>query len=196
MSILDRILGKGTTQTAVRPTTQTAERPTTPRLAEEQLIGIAHRIVPPTDTPTHFFICSGNRSLIEAYHGLFRVGAAAYGGSAAFYRADAGTLRTRQADAASKALPFDGRRSMGSTAEEAADVAGVLGSLGAESASGNVFVAYVTVGPKGIAWVREVYTTVMGEAMGQGILPFRMYETVSADAASYLLGSFTEASAT
>jgi hypothetical protein len=33
----------------------------------------------------------------------------------------------------------------------------------------------------------------MGDAMRQGILPFRMFETSSAEAAEYLLGSFTQA---
>ena len=216
MSILDRILGKSTTPTAERPVTAerlatvtaarppataelpatpdrpaTAERTPTAREADERLIEIAQRIIPPTDAPTHFFICSGNRTVIEAYHGLLRVGAPAYGGSAAVYRADASTLSSRQADAAGDSLRFDGQRSMGSTTEAATDVADVLRSIGAESPSGSAFVAYVTVGPTGVAWVREVYTTVMGEALGQGILPFRMFETTNTDAANYLLGSFT-----
>jgi hypothetical protein len=200
MSILDRVLGRGTTATLERPMTPTVDVPNTltqtPTLRgvdDERLIEIAHRIIPPTTTVTHFFICSGNRSLIEAYHGLFRVAAPAYGGSAALYRADADTLRSRQADAAGDSLPFDGQRSMGAQAEAVTDMADVLRAIGAESPGGSVFVAYVTVGPQGVAWVRETYTTVMGDAMRQGILPFRMFETGSTEAAEYLLGSFTQA---
>lgn len=206
MSFLDRILGKGTTPPAEPPVTPTAgppttasaptatlERPTTRQEAEEQLIEIAHRVVPPTDTPTHFFICSGNRSVIEAYRDLFRVGAPAYGGSSGMYVGTAEMLSSRKADAAGQALGFDGKRSMGSTGESVAGVADVLGTLGFEATRGGVYVAYVTVGPTGVEWVREVYTTVMGEAMLQGILPFHMFETGNADAARYLVESFTAA---
>ena len=209
MSILDRILSRSATATSEGPTTPTAEPPATPTIEtptaptagtsplpgvdEERLIEIAQRIVPPTDTPTHFFVCSGNRSLIEAYHSLFRMAAPAYGGSATVYRADTETLSARQADAAGDSMPFEGQRSLGAKPEPAPDLAGVLGSMSRESPSGRVFIAYVTVGPQGIGWVRETYATVMNDAMSQGILPFWMYETTSADAARYLLDSFTEA---
>lgn len=197
MSFFDRVLGRSTTPTLERPTAPTATPTVTPSTVpgvdEEQLIEIARRAVPPTETPTHFFICSGNRSLIEAYDGLFRVAAPGYGGKAGVYRAESDTLRSRQADATSKGLRFEGKRSMGSTSEPADDIAGVLGSLGFESTSGGAYVAYVTVGPKGVGWVKEAYTRVMGDALRQGILPFSMFETGNAEAAEYLLASFVPA---
>lgn len=198
MSILDRILGKatndasGATATLERPATtgSSAAPAMTREEAEEKLIEIAHRAIPPTDQPTHFFVCTGNRSVIQAYDDLYRVGAAAYGGSAAMYAGEDSTLSTRRAGA--KELPFEGKRSMGSQTESVADVASVLGAIGLEAVRGDMYISYVTVGPRGTAWVREVYETVMKEAMGQGVLPFWMFETTNADAARYLLDSFRQ----
>jgi hypothetical protein len=163
--------------------------------AEEKIIEIAQRTIPPAKEITHYFVCSGNPSLIKAYHDLFRVGAPAYGGSAASYRADESAMSARQANATAASLLFAGQESMGSEVKEVPNVADVLSKLQGGSANGTIFISYVTVGPKGQKWVHEVYTTLLGEAVKQGILPFRMYSTTSKQAAQFLLDSFSMSSA-
>jgi hypothetical protein len=198
MSIFDRILGKaseasGATATLeAEPTIPAATTaPAAPSMtreeAAERIMEIAHRTIPATDQPTHFFVCSGNQSVIQAYHDLYRVGSGAYGGSAAMYAGDGSSLSARREGGS--AVPFEGKRSMGSQSESVSDVGAVLAALGFEAMRGDAYVSYVTVGPTGVGWVREVYETVMNEAAGQGILPFWMFETTNADAAKYLLES-------
>jgi hypothetical protein len=63
---------------------------------------------------THFFICSGNASLIESYNGLFRVGATAYDGSFGHYSIDSFKCETRGEEARKASLPFSGQSTMGS----------------------------------------------------------------------------------
>src|SRR6476660_5917556 len=94
----------------------------------------------------YYFICTGNQSLIKAYHELFRVGAPAYGGSAACYSADKSQLSARKAVATATALLFAGERSTGSRVQEASNVSDVLAELSV-SGRGGVFVSFVTVGP-------------------------------------------------
>jgi hypothetical protein len=72
---------------------------------EEQLIEIARRVVAPSEDLSYYFVCSANPSLIEAFHGIYRVGAPAYGGSASHYRANESELGARQAEAT---VPFGG----------------------------------------------------------------------------------------
>lgn len=170
---------------------KTRERPLSRGEAKEQFIDLALRTVPPAQELTYCFICSGNPSLIKACHGVFRLGAPAYGGSAAYYCADESALSARQADASTASLLFAGQESMGEQVNEVANVADVLAKLRAGSARGAIFISFATVGPTGQKWMREVYTTLLGEAVGQGILPFRMYTTASKDAAQFLLDSFS-----
>ena len=179
----------------VDPPTETAPE-TSPSLAhtEEQIIEIARRTVPVATELTHFFVCSSNPSLIEAFHGLLRVGAPAYGGSAGHYRADAGALGARQAEAAGAELAFAGRRLLATTVSDEATVAGVLARLKTECTQRGISIAYVSMGPRGLAWVREIYDTLLGQAVQQGILPFAMYSTDDADAARFLLDSFVPVS--
>jgi hypothetical protein len=171
-----------------------AEPPMTRTEAEVEIVKFARSKIPPASELTYYFVCSGNRSLIEAYHGLFRVGAPAYGGSAAYYRGDHGQLRARQAEPAAASLPFAGQRCMGSSVGEMATVADVLSDVSVAGYQG-VFISHVTVGPSGRDWVREVYTTLLGEAVKQGILPFSMYTTSSEEAAQFLIDSFSPVSA-
>jgi hypothetical protein len=178
-----------------RPKQAEPPAPRTRREAEDQLIEVAHRVVPPATELTHFFVCSGNPSLIEAYHELFRVGTPAYGGSAALYRADEGVMSGRQDQASASALAFNGRRAMGSSQDDVAAVADVIQAMRRESPSGRVFVAYAAVGPTGVDWVHEVYSTLLDQAMGQGILPFHMFWTTDAGAAGFLRESFSVVSA-
>lgn len=182
------IFGKGKNDTEATASRAEAE-------AEEQLIEIARRTVPPSEDLSYFFVCSGNASLIEAFHSLYKIGAPVYGGSAALYRADENELSSRQAEASSASLLFAGRSFMGAKAEAVANVAGVLAAVRIESTRGGAFVSFVSVGPEGQDWAREVYTTLLNEAFGQGILPFFMYTTASKDAAQFLLDSFTVVSA-
>lgn len=150
--------------------------------------------VPRASELFYYFICSGNESLIKAYHDLFRVGAPAYGGSAAYYRANQTQLGDRQRDPTAASLLFAGQAWMGSKAEEVGTVADVLARLGVTGHPG-VFISFVTVGPTGRDWVRKVYAELLGQAVGQGILPFPLYTTASRDAAQFLLDSFSRMSA-
>lgn len=178
----------------LRGKSRTAKQPMSRADAEEKIIEIAQRTVPPAAEPSYHFICSGNQSLIKAYHDLFRVGAPAYGGSAAYYRADASHLGDRKADPAAASLLFAGQRSMGSEVGEVATVVQALAEMSA-SGYGGVFISFVTVGPTGRDWVKKVYSELLGQAVGQGILPFSMYTTASKDAAQFLLDSFSLVSA-
>lgn len=184
MGIFDRLFGKG--QRSGSEGKAPAAAPSAPP-SDDELIEIAKRVTPPAAQVTHYFICSGNPSLIDAFQGILRVGTPAYGGSAAQYRAMGSTLAFRKAEAA--AVPFNGQRFMGSTGNDVATVADVLSGFEMEAMSGGCSIAYAAVGPSGLGWVREVYDTLFGEAMGQGILPFSMYVTSDPAAAEYVLGS-------
>jgi hypothetical protein len=178
-------------QTTIRPQqVRTPEKAMSLSGAEEGIIEIARRTVPRDPELSYYFICTGNQSLINAYHNVFRVGAPAYGGSAACYRVDKGQLSARMAAATAASLLFVGQRSMGSTVEEVSNVSDVLAGLGV-SAHGSVFISFVSVGPAGQDWVRKAYNTLLGEAVGQGILPFSMYTTANKDAAQFLIDSLS-----
>jgi hypothetical protein len=157
--------------------------------AEEGLVEIARRTVPPAEGLTHFFVCSPNASLIEAFDGLFRVGAPAYGGSAARLHTTSASLDERRRVAVAGAPPFAGRSLMLTTEKDLDDVAALLASLGAQSGSDGLWIAYVAVGPEGRAWVRQVYDELIRQAIPQGILPFPMVSTEAPDAARFLLDS-------
>ena len=167
------------------------EPPPTRAEAADRIIEIAQRTVQPAEELTHFFVASGNPSVIEAYHRLFRVGAPAYGGSAQLYRAERSVLDARMEEAATRHLLFAGESALGSTVKEVGSVTDALQTLRMEAAMGQAHVAYVAVGPSGTDWVREVYTTVLGEAVGQMILPFHMLATKDGAAACFVRDSFS-----
>ena len=179
MSFFDRLFGKKKEE---KPPASRAE-------AMEKVAEIARRTVPPAQDKTYYFICSGNQSLIRAFHDLFRVGAPAYGGSASLYSADPSRLSARQADPAAASLPFAGQETMGATVQEIATVADVLTKVRFQG-FGGIYISHVAVGPNGRNWVQDVYTKLLGEAVRQGILPFTMYTTSSKHAAEFLAGSF------
>lgn len=183
MGLFDRFRSK---KEPSRPAQTTAE-------LENQVIEIARRVVPPSQQVEHYFVVSGNRSLIEAFHRIFRMGGPMHGGRESFFQADASTLSSRQAEAKAGSLVFGGHMRMGEKVDSAATIAEVLSAMRWESPSGRVFVAYVSVGPEGAAWVKDAYSTLLGEAMKQGILPFRMYWTANKDAADYVIKSFASA---
>jgi hypothetical protein len=174
---------------------QSGEKEKERREAEELLINVARRAVPASEERTHYFVCSGNQSLIEAFHGLYRVGAPVYGGSAVLYRAEASRLESRQAEAAEQGLIFDGRKLMGDRSSQVMKLADVLAGMRVDASSGGTHISYVAVNPSGEASVKDVYSTLLKEAMSQEILPFFLYETKREDAARFLLDSFTEAAA-
>jgi len=89
---------------------------------------------------------------------------------------------------------FDGQKFMGLKAEEVATVAEALARLSGAIYRG-VFISYVSVGSAGQDWVQKVHATLLGQAVGQGILPYSMYTTASKDAAQFLLDSFSLVSA-
>lgn len=134
MGILDWLLGKR----------KTSEQPMSRGDAEEKIIEIARRAVPPAKELSYYFICSGNQSLIKAYHDILRVGASAYGGSAAYYRVDESELSAQKTNATAMSLHFAGQEFMGSTVKDVPNVADVLAGLSA-SAYGSVFISFVTV---------------------------------------------------
>lgn len=180
MGIFDRLFGK-------RKSLQQKSR--TDEIGDE-VIEIAKRNISPSTDLEYFFVCSGNQSIIEAYHNIFRVGAPAYGGSAKFYRYDRSDLANRKAEEAGASLFFGGQSLLGSTQSELAYVTDVLTKLESSSSHGNGYIAFVSVGNTGRAWIQEVYTTLMEEAVQQGILPFHMYTTTKKEAAQFLLDSF------
>lgn len=180
MGFLDGLFGKKKKE----------KEPVTRAEAEEKIIDFAKRTIPPASELTYSFVCSSNPSLIKAYYDLYRVGAPAYGGSAAHYRAESGQLRARQAEAEAASLPFAGQGYLGTTAGTIANVSDVLSQMSVGS-YGSLSIAYVTVGPKGREWVPNVYNTLLGEAGRQGILPFRMYTTTDKAAARFLVDSFS-----
>jgi hypothetical protein len=190
MGFLGRFRGKKESSEPAR----TPEPPRTRAEAGDRIIEIAQRTVQPAEELTHFFVVSGNPSVIEAYHGLFRVGAPAYGGSAQLYRVERSVLDARREEAAARHLSFAWESAMGRTVEEVASAADALQWLQTEATRGQAHVAYVAVGPSGTGWVREVYTTILDEAVSQMILPFRMLSTKDEAAASFVRASFVRAS--
>jgi hypothetical protein len=122
------------------------------------------------------------------------MGFSARTGSAAYYRADESQLDARAADPIAASLRFDGQKFMGLKAEEVATVAEALARLSGAIYRG-VFISYVSVGSAGQDWVQKVHATLLGQAVGQGILPYSMYTTASKDAAQFLLDSFSLVSA-
>jgi Flp pilus assembly protein TadD len=162
--------------------------------AEQDIIDIARQVVPPAQALKHFFVCSANPSLIDAFHKLLRVGAPIYGGSAGHYRADANALAARQAEATAADLSFAGERLLATSTSQVAAVADVLAGLQTEARAHGAHVAYVAVGATGTGWVREVYDNLLGQAVQQGILPFAVYSTDDGEAAKFLLDSFAPVS--
>jgi hypothetical protein len=138
---------------------------------------------------TFFFICSGNPSLIAAFHGLLEAGAPAYEGETGEYSATVDRLQERLEEAKQNATPFEGHSYLGSEEKALHEMSDVLEGLRFE-ASQEVHVAYVSVNSAGVSWVHEVYDALLKDAMGQGILPFHMYVTEDADAAKVLTASF------
>jgi hypothetical protein len=185
MGFLGRFRGKKESPEPAK----TPEPPQTRAEAADRIIEIAQGIVRPAEDLTHFFVVSGNPSVIEAYHGLFRVGAPAYGGSAVLCRAERSVLDARREEAAARHLSFVGESAMGRTVEEVASVADALQTLRTEAAGGQAHVAYVAVGPSGADWVREVYTTILDEATSQMILPFHLLSTRDEAAALFVRDS-------
>ena len=169
----------------------TVAKDTEDRSASDTLIEIGRRVVPvPKTGLSFFFVCSANQSLVSTYHDLFRVGVAAYGGSAGHYRAGEDTLSVRQEEAARVSLPFGGLRFLGSREAPVPLLPEVLAELKSASWRGSVFISHVAIGDSGKKWVHEVYNLLLDEALKQGILPFSMYVTADQGAAQFLLDSF------
>jgi len=156
---------------------------------EERTQEIAERTVPKISDPLYHFICSSNRSLTVAFHNLFTVGAPVYGGSAEWYNAERGRLSERRNQAEALSIPFGGTRAFGPKVEAVSSVSDVLSNLSL-AAHGSVYISVVQVGSRGQAWVQEVYTTLLDEAVAQGILPFPMFTTPDKRAALFLIDSF------
>ncbi len=137
----------------------------------------------------HFFVVSGNESLIDAFETIFTKGRVTQlGGQHEVYRADRGRIEARQKDARERSLPFDGQVHWGKKVEAAARIAEVLGGIRSSSPSG-AFIAHVSVSSKHRKLGEETNLTLLQQAIGQGILPFQMYSTTNAEAADYLIHS-------
>jgi tetratricopeptide (TPR) repeat protein len=138
----------------------------------------------------HYFICSGNRSLIDAFRQLFRSGEAAGYGRFGRYYASNDDLDARRQEAAEAGLAFSGVRYSGTDSEPAEDLDRVLSSLSVQGPTG-VHVATAVVPAAHRGWVEQVYTELLGQAMQQGIMPFPMFVTQSEDAALFLNDSLS-----
>lgn len=147
----------------------------------------------PNTAKSYFFICSGNPSLISSHYELFRVGALAYKGVAGLYSASISAVNAREKEAGKTSLPFAGHSYLGSKAEPMAHVHEVLQRLGV-SANTEIHVAFVSVDQTGVSWVQKVYAELLGQAVSQGILPYRMFVTNDETAAQFLLDSFEKRS--
>lgn len=140
-----------------------------------------------------FFICSGNASLIDAYHALFKVGAPAFSGTFGHYYASVDNLEARKQKASKSSIPFIGRSYIGARSTSESHMHEVLRDIGG-AVSREVHIAFVSVDQTGISWVRKVYNELLDQAASQGILPPEMYVTKDRDASQFLLGSFKKVS--
>lgn len=78
MGLFDRFKSSKVEVSKVENDARTASGPVT----AEQIIEVAQRDNAPATDVTHYFICSGNASLIDAFTGLLRDGTPGFGGHA------------------------------------------------------------------------------------------------------------------
>lgn len=135
-----------------------------------------------------YFVCSGNESLIVAYDNLFRVAEQAGWGRVGRYRLNLfdGPLSSARETAQAQSTQFAGEEFLGKKHEHVDQMEELLGKLGA-SAHGVLHVAFAEVSDAHAEWVHQVYNELLGEAVRQGILPFRMYVTRDPEASQAVL---------
>jgi hypothetical protein len=148
----------------------------------------------PAGETTFYYICSGNQSLIKAFADLFAVAEQAGWGHAERARISLsdGALQAAREAAAKENVTFAGSQYLGESCEPVQRLDDLLGRLQSEHADA-VHVLAAQVMDTHAAWVHEVYTTLLKEAAGQGILPFRMYATKRAEAGRALARLLTSA---
>lgn len=130
----------------------------------------------------HCYVCSGNPSLIDSFHGLFAQAGVSEVRRAFVSNAD---IEAKRPKAREGGLAFAGEKRMGTSADEIPDLNTVLGSLGMQGNEG-VHVCAVTVDAPRKAAVVSVYEDLLGQATAQGILPFPMFATTNEEAARFL----------
>ena len=144
-------------------------------------------------TRQHYFVCCGNPSMIAAFMEVYGVARAAGWGEFRRLRASAfggkfGEARTR---ATAASTPFPGKEVMGGQSWATSSLDQILGQIQA-GVSGDVHVAYGITTAARAEWMKSTYETLIGEALKQGILPFRMYVTENDAAAAALLSALEE----
>lgn len=151
-----------------------------------------------TSTPgarQHYFVCSNNPSLIKGFMDVYAVAATAGWGEFRQFRASVFGARFEAAtrDAAARRTSFPGQEHMGQQSWPTTRLEQVLRQMQASESSGALHVAYGVPSSMHADWMRQVYQQLIGDALKQGILPFRMYVTESEEAAKTLLSAFDEA---
>lgn len=145
------------------------------------------------DARQHWFVCCPNPSLIKAFMEVYAVARAAGWGEyrklhASVFSGEFAAL-TRAAQAAT--VPFPGKEFMGAQSWDTTSLESVLTQIQA-GATQEIHVAYGVTTAGHADWMKTTYETLIGEALKQGILPFRMYMTESEAAAAVLLAAFAE----
>ncbi len=145
------------------------------------------------DTRRHYFVCCGNPTLITAFMEVYGVARAAGWGEFRRLRGSVfggrfGEARTR---ATAASTPFPGTEFMGGQSWATSSLDQVLDQIQA-GGSGDVHVAYAITTAARAEWMTSTYETLVGEALKQGILPFRMYVTENDAAAAALLSALEE----
>lgn len=143
----------------------------------------------------HYFVCSNNPSLIKGFMDVYAVAATAGWGEFRQRRASVFGARFEAAtrDAAARGTSFPGQEHMGQQSWATASLEQVLRQMQASESSGALHVAYGVTTSAHADWMRQVYQQLVGDALKQGILPFRMYVTERDEAAKALLSAFDEA---
>jgi len=147
----------------------------------------------PPGTRQHWFVCCPNPSLIQAFMEVYGVARAAGWGEYRRLHASVfgGEFEAMIRAAKAAYVPFPGKEFMGAQSWDTTSLESVLTQIQA-GATQEIHVAYGVTTAARADWMKSTYETLIGEALKQGILPFRMYMTESEAAAAVLLAAFAE----
>lgn len=143
----------------------------------------------------HYFVCCGSPAPIEASMEAYRVAVAAGWGQFRRLRAavQGGRFEDARKRAAEAGTSFPGSEFMGEQSWATSTLEKVLAQIRAAESEGSVHVAYGATDSRRVEWMQTVYRRLVGEALKQGIPPFRMYVTESDAAAAALVEALEEA---
>jgi len=137
----------------------------------------------------HFFVCSGNRSLVSSMYDLFRPNAP--GASVGQYQADAAGLQGKAAELKNDAFGGKQYLGMGKEVGSKLSVGDVLGAMAAH-ASREIHVFHAKLDGEMIVRMHMIYGELLKQAIGQGIMPFPMFTTPDSAAAQSVLSSLAK----